>query len=65
MMNEADRLGLELQPKALELELRLRVVLVLAAANRGFEEMKSAIATIASHKQNNFSLSGFIEIMVG
>lgn len=52
MMDEADRLGLKLQPKVLELELGIPVVLMSAALNRGVEELKSAISTVvASRKQ--------------
>lgn len=45
MMDEADRLGLNVQAKALKLELGIPVVLMSAALNRGVESLKNEIAT--------------------
>ena len=44
MMDEAHRLGLKVQQKALAVELGIPVILTSAALNQGIDELKSALA---------------------
>ena len=51
MMDEAHRLGLKVQQKALAVELGIPVILISAALNQGIDELKSAIAKCLQSQQ--------------
>ena len=51
MMDEADRLGLKVQQKALAVELGIPVILISAALNQGIDELKGAIALCLQSEQ--------------
>ena len=51
MMDEAHRLGLKVQQKALAVELGIPVILISAALNQGIDELKSAISKCLHSQQ--------------
>ncbi|MDJ0650929.1 MAG: FeoB small GTPase domain-containing protein [Xenococcaceae cyanobacterium MO_188.B19] len=51
MMDEAHRLGLKVQQKALAVELGIPVILISAALNQGIDELKDAIAKCLQSQQ--------------